>query len=171
MNAEPVRYLGVDVVAEGREYRFRVDGKPPGAAERIFRLWIAAACFRPGKLTFQDGPEIASRKLRTMLQAEQQTQPLELRQDLSESDITDYAVSGKVRHKAWTEEQRNAARLRTRQNRQSTSRARHPGKPERRRHICFPSPTILTDPSLATGFASQVPPSTLCLLFVIGHLL
>jgi len=117
MNDEPVRYLGVEIVGGAREYRFRVNCKPASHGERIFFMRIAAASFSPGKLTFQDGPEIASRKLRAMLQTEQDNHPLAPHQELSESDIADYAVSGKLRHKAWTEEQKVAARIRAGQSR------------------------------------------------------
>lgn len=117
MSSDPIRYVGFAVVTSGREYQFRVAGSRSEDAERIFTFWIGTAGFRPGRLKFQEGPDISLRKLRNLLAGEQEGLPLLLHQELSESDITDYTAKAPAKHKAWTDEQRAAARQRQ-QNRQ-----------------------------------------------------
>jgi hypothetical protein len=114
LNNDPIRYLGFAVVANGREYQFHVAAENKGEAERTFTLWIAAHDFSPGRLKFQEGPDISLRKLRNLLAGEQDGEPLPLRQELGESDITDYTATASSKHKALTEEQRQAARYRYR---------------------------------------------------------
>ena len=94
MSSDPVRYVGFAVMAGGREYQFSVAGASTAEAERIFTMGIAGANFRPGRLKFQEGPDIAMRKLRTVLAAPPGPFPLDLRQALSESDVTDYTAAG-----------------------------------------------------------------------------
>lgn len=119
MTSDPVRYVGFAVVSDGREYQFRVSGKGPEPIERIFALWIAGSHFRPGKLSFQQGPDIASRKLHTVLAAELEGQASELRQTVSDTDIADYTTGAVGRNKSWTDEQKQASKIRPRQRQQS----------------------------------------------------
>ena len=116
---DPIRYVGFAVKANGREYQFRVAGPTvPGGnssdGERFFTMGIAAAEFRPGRLKFQEGPDVAIRNLRNMLATEVGGIPLQLHHSLSESTVTDYTAAGPAKNKTWSEEQRNAARLRVR---------------------------------------------------------
>jgi hypothetical protein len=110
MTNDPIRYVGFAVVAKGREYQFRVAGEP----ERFFTMGIATADFGPGRLRFQEGPDVAIRNLRHMLEAEVGGIPLESHQFLSETTVSDYTAAGPAKNKTWSEEQRNAARLRVR---------------------------------------------------------
>jgi hypothetical protein len=119
MTNDPIRYVGFAVVARGREYQFRVAGPTvPGGnstdGERFFTMGIATADFRPGRLRFQEGPDVAIRNLRNMLAAEVGGVPLEAHLFLSETTINDYTAAGPAKNKTWSEEQRNAARVRVR---------------------------------------------------------
>ncbi len=114
MSGDPVRYVGFAVVADGREYQFRVAGDHSGDPERAFTLWIATADFCPGRLKFQEGPDIALRKLKALLAGETEGDALKSRQKLSESDITDYTATNSSKSKTVTEEQRQVARYRYR---------------------------------------------------------
>jgi len=114
MSGDAVRYIGFAVVADGREYQFRVAGDHSGDPERAFTLWIATADFSPGRLKFQEGPDITLRKLKNLLAGEHDGAPLPSRQKLCESDITDYTATHSSKSKAVTEEQRQAARDRYR---------------------------------------------------------
>jgi len=114
MSGDHVRYLGFAVVADGREYQFRVAGERSGDPERSFTLWIATADFSPGRLKFQEGPDITLRKLKNLLAGEQDDAPLRAHQKLSEPDITDYTATNSSKSKTVTEEQRQVARYRYR---------------------------------------------------------
>lgn len=107
---DPVRYMGFAVVTSGREYQFSVAGEHTDDEPRIFKVCIATADFRPGRLKFQEGPDIAIRKLRDLLAAHQGDAPPELHQELSASDVSDYTAKGPAKSKALTEEQKIAAR-------------------------------------------------------------
>jgi len=106
---EAVRYVGFAVLSSGREYEFHVAGTA-GEPERVFTVWIATADFRPGRLKFQEGPDIAVRKLRTLLALPDEGTPVALHQELSSSEITDFTAKAPSKAKALTEEQRLAAR-------------------------------------------------------------
>jgi hypothetical protein len=119
MTNDPIRYVGFAVVSNGREYQFRVAGPTvPGGnsseGERFFTMSIASSEFRPGRLRFQEGPDVAIRNLRIMLAAEAGGNPLGPRLFLSQSTVDDYTAAGPAKNKTWSEEQRNAARLRVR---------------------------------------------------------
>jgi hypothetical protein len=86
--SDQIQYLGFSAQAGGREYRFRVAGE----SERLFTLWIAAAGFAPGRLRFQEGPDISFRKLQSLLAGEAGN-PLAPRHILSDSEVDDYAAS------------------------------------------------------------------------------
>ena len=105
-----VRYMGFAVVANGREYQFRVGGEHADDEARIFTVSIATSDFRPGRLKFQEGPDIAIRKLRDVLACQQGATLPELHQELSASEVTDYTAKGPAKSKALTEEQKIAAR-------------------------------------------------------------
>jgi hypothetical protein len=107
---DPVRYMGFAVVTSGREYQFRVAGEHADDEARIFTVCIATADFRPGRLKFQEGPDIAIRKLRDALAAEQAGVLPALHQELSASDVNDYTAKGPAKTKTLTEEQKIAAR-------------------------------------------------------------
>jgi hypothetical protein len=118
MTNDPIRYVGFAVVAKGREYQFRVAGPTvpggnPTDGERFFTMGIAASDFAPGRLRFQEGPDVAIRNLRHMLATEGGI-PLEPHHFLSETNVNDYTAAGPAKNKTWSEEQRNAARLRVR---------------------------------------------------------
>ena len=103
-----IQYLGFSVVASGREYSFRVLGQDNG--DRSFTVAIANADFLPGRLKYQEGPDISYRKLLTALALEQSDSIMGLRQQLTESEVADYTAAGKTKARIWTEEQRMAAR-------------------------------------------------------------
>ncbi len=107
---DPVRYVGFAVVANGREYQFRVAGEHGDAEGRIFTVGITTADFRPGRLKFQEGPDIAIRKLRDVLACEPGGILPALHQELSASEVSDYTAKGPAKSKALTEEQKIAAR-------------------------------------------------------------
>ena len=107
---DQVRYVGFAVVTSGRQYQFRVAGEHPDDEARIFTVSIATSDFRPGRLKFQEGPDIAIRKLRDVLACQQGNIQPELHQELSASEVTDYTAKGPAKSKALTEEQKIAAR-------------------------------------------------------------
>jgi hypothetical protein len=102
--------VGFAVVASGREYRFSVAGEHADDEVRIFTVSIATPDFRPGRLKFQEGPDIAIRKLRDVLACQQAGTVPERQQQLSPSEVTDYTAKGPAKSKALTEEQKIAAR-------------------------------------------------------------
>ncbi len=112
MSGGAIRYIGFSVRADGRRYEFSVAGDGPLAAERIFVLGIASACFRPGRLKFQEGPEVSLRKLRSILAAPGTDQMIPLAHVLSDDDVAEFTLSGPAKNKVWTDEQREAARQR-----------------------------------------------------------
>ena len=110
-----IQYVGFEVLAGGREYSFRVTAQDE--ADRIFTVTINQAGFLLGGLKYQEGPDISYRKLRSMLAAEHTDSPMGLRQLVTESDISGYAVvgSGSAKTRKRTEEQRMAAQQRFRE--------------------------------------------------------
>jgi hypothetical protein len=102
--------MGFAVVTSGREYQFRVAGEHPDDEARIFTVCIATADFRPGRPKFQEGPDIAIRKLRDLLACQQGDTLPELHQELSASEVSDYTAKGPAKIKALTEEQKMAAK-------------------------------------------------------------
>ncbi len=108
-----IQYVRFEVVAGGREYAFRVTGEDGG--DRVFAVIINNTQFLPGRLKYQEGPDITYRKLQGMLAVEHSESPLGLRQLVTESDITDYAVAGPVKKRKWSDAQRLAARQRLRE--------------------------------------------------------
>jgi hypothetical protein len=108
---DPVRYMGFAVVTSGREYQFRVAGERSDDEARIFTVRISTADFRPGRLKFQEGPDIAIRKLRDVLACQaSDTPPPELYHELTASEVSDYTAKGPAKAKALTEEQKLAAK-------------------------------------------------------------
>ncbi len=107
-----LEYLGFSVLANGREYSFRVAGED--SADRSFTVIVVNADFLPGKLKYQEGPDISYRKLLSTLAVEQGDPPMCLRQKVTEADVADYIALGSARTRKPTEEQRAAARERFR---------------------------------------------------------
>jgi len=107
---DPVRYMGFAVVTSGREYQFRVAGDHADDEARIFTVCISTSEFRPGRLKFQEGPDIAIRKLRDVLACQASDTLPELHQELSASEVSDYTAKGPAKSKALTEEQKLAAK-------------------------------------------------------------
>src|SRR5260221_11940913 len=91
MTHDPVRYVGFSVAAGMREYRFEVQGNDAEKTVRLFTLSVGASHFLPGKLRFQQGPDITSRKLRRMIASEAADSPVAPVQLLSDSDIAEYS--------------------------------------------------------------------------------
>ncbi len=110
-----VQYSGFAVVAGGREYSFHVSG--PNHADRSFTLVIEKESFRQGSLKYQEGPDLCYRKLLSGLAAEQKDSPLRPRQHVSELEVAEYTASSHTKSRAWTAEQRLAARQRFRAGR------------------------------------------------------
>ena len=108
-------YTGFTVVPGGREYGFSVPGYNTPA--RSFTVMIKDAAFRPGLLKYQEGPEICYGKLLTALAAEQSDHPLGARQDVTESEVTEYQASGRTKLRRWSEERRLEAKRRFRAKR------------------------------------------------------
>jgi hypothetical protein len=110
-----IQYLGFNVLAGGREYNFLVTVQDE--ADRTFTVTINQAGFLLGGLKYQEGPDISYRKLRGMLAVEHTDSPPGLRQLVTESDISGYAVmgSGSAKTRKRTEEQRMAAQQRFRE--------------------------------------------------------
>ena len=108
-----IQYVSFEVFNGGREYTFRVTAEDGEA--RSFTVIINNADFLPGKLKYQEGPDISYRKLQGMLAIEHIDSPVGLRQLVTESDITGYAVAGPVKTRKWSEAQRMAARQRLRE--------------------------------------------------------
>jgi hypothetical protein len=109
-SSDPVRYMGFAVVASGREYQFRVAGEHADDEARIFTVGIATADFRPGRLKFQEGPDIAIRKLRDVLACQLGDVLPAMHHELSASEVSDYTAKGPAKSKALTEEQKLAAK-------------------------------------------------------------
>lgn len=107
-----IQYVGFSVVAAGREYSFRVAGEDN--EERSVTVTIENANFLPGKLKYQEGPDISYRKLLSALATEQSAGPTAPRQQVTRSEVTEYTAAGSSKARAWTEEQRLAARQRFR---------------------------------------------------------
>ena len=105
-----LQYVGVSMIAGSREYSFRVADLLE--ADRFFTVDIQNVDFLPGRLKYQEGPDICYRKLLSLLEGELSNSPLCLRQQVTGSDVTDYTVAGSARSKKWTEEQRAEARQR-----------------------------------------------------------
>jgi hypothetical protein len=84
--------MGFAVVTSGREYQFRVAGEHTDDEARIFTVCISTSDFRPGRLKFQEGPDIAIRKLRDLLACQEVGVLPELHQELSPSDVNDYTM-------------------------------------------------------------------------------
>src|SRR5579871_6057641 len=65
MTQDQVRYVGFSVAAGARHYQFEVQAKDAERIIRVFTLSVAALHFSSGKIRFQQGPDIACRKLHT----------------------------------------------------------------------------------------------------------
>ena len=107
-----IQYAGFAVVAGGREYSFLVPG--PDNMGRAFTMLIQDSAFRRGMLKYQEGPDLCYRKLLSALAAEEGKSPLRSRQQVTESEVVEYTALGRTKGRNWTEEQRQAARLRFR---------------------------------------------------------
>ncbi len=105
-----LQYTGLVVLIGGREYSFRV--AELDETDRFFTVSIGNADFLPGKLKYQEGPDICYRKLTTLLAEEKSDSPLCLRQQVSASEAADYAGAGAAKSRKWTDEQRLEARKR-----------------------------------------------------------
>ncbi|GEM_PF-6524355 len=102
MTQDQVRYVGFSVAAGARHYQFEVQAKDAERIIRVFTLSVAALHFSSGKIRFQQGPDIACRKLHTMLALEGSGEPLALLQSLSDSDIAEYASHASPPPKHWS---------------------------------------------------------------------
>jgi hypothetical protein len=108
-----LQYLGFAVVSAGREYSFRV--RSSEGAEREFTVMVGNAGFVSGGLKYQEGPDVCYRKLLHALAGEQPGSPALPRQQLSDSELSEYKSIGPNKALKRTEEQRAAARLRFRE--------------------------------------------------------
>lgn len=102
-----LQYLGFSVVTGGREYNFRMAGEDN--ADRSFIVIVGNAAFLPGRLKYQEGPDITYRKLLSALAVEPGNPPMCLRQQVTESEVTDYTAAASPKARKWTEEQRTTA--------------------------------------------------------------
>ena len=107
-----IQYLGFAVIAAGREYSFRVSGGVD--LERDYIVTIANTLFLPGRLKYQEGPDISYRKVLTALAMDPSEASPSVRQQLTEAEVTDYTKTPSSKSRPWTEEQRAAARQRFR---------------------------------------------------------
>lgn len=107
-----LQYLGFSVVTGGREYNFRTAGEDN--ADRSFIVIVGNAAFLPGRLKYQEGPDLSYRKLLSALAVEQGNSPMGLRQQVTESEVTDYTAAASPKARKWTDEQRATARERFR---------------------------------------------------------
>ncbi len=102
-----LQYLGFSVVTGGREYNFRTVGE--GHADRSFIVIVGNGAFLPGRLKYQEGPDLSYRKLLSALAVEQGNLPMGLRQQVTESEVTDYTAAASPKARKWSEEQRTTA--------------------------------------------------------------
>jgi hypothetical protein len=111
MTQDQVRYVGFSVAAGARNYQFEVQAGDAERLVRVFTLSVAALHFSSGKIRFQQGPDIACRKLHVMLAQEGSGEPIALSQSLSDSDVADYAsdVAPAPKQKHWNAAARAAS--------------------------------------------------------------
>ena len=112
-----LEYTGFTALARGREYVFALHGAD--ATERSFTITIAAAAFGPGRLKYQEGPDLCYGKLQAALAAEEMDGPVGPRQQVTDSDIMAYRASGRAKARKPTEEQRLEAKQRAKVRRSS----------------------------------------------------
>jgi len=108
-----LQYLGFSVVTAGREYSFRV--RVPEGIDRDFVIAVANTGFLSGGLKYQEGPDVCYRKLLHALVDELGGSVALPRQQLSDTELSDYKAIGPNKAQKRTEEQRIAARLRFRE--------------------------------------------------------
>ena len=113
-----LEYTGFTALALGREYAFALHGAD--APARSFTIVIAAAAFGPGRLKYQEGPDLCYGKLQAALAAEDLDGPVRPRQQVTESDIVAYRASGRAKARKPTEEQRLEAKQRAKVHRSSS---------------------------------------------------
>ncbi len=101
-----LEYLGFSVLPKGREYRFWFPEKD--SEGRSFTVVVRNADFLPGKLKFQEGPDISYRKLLGALAVELGDARMPLQQQVTETDVAEYIALGSVKARKWSEEQRAA---------------------------------------------------------------
>ena len=85
-----VEFVGFDAGAHARVYSFTV--REPSAEPRDFTLTISNRAFHDHLISYQDAPDICSRKLRRELAA-YGNHPPETRLDITDADLEDYRSS------------------------------------------------------------------------------
>jgi len=82
-----VQFVGFEAGASARVYSFTV--REPSAEPRDFALTISNTAFIDHLISYQDGPDICSRRLRRELAA-YGNHPPEDRLDITDADLEDY---------------------------------------------------------------------------------
>jgi len=83
-----IQYVGVQNSASFRTYTFHVVDPPRESRE--FSVHVTSADFTPGRLKFQDGPEISSERLHRELKVETMELPARAELHVSAQDVWDY---------------------------------------------------------------------------------
>jgi hypothetical protein len=83
-----IQYVGFNVVADGRTYRFHVIDTHPEVRE--FTVKVQFDAFREARLKIQDGPAICFARLQQELQGETQESPAGTNLNIEEHDIREY---------------------------------------------------------------------------------
>ena len=83
-----IQYVGVQNSLSFRTYSFHVVDHP--RVSREFTVQVPSADFSPGRLKFQDGPEISSERLHRELKVETTELPAKSDLHVSEQDVRDY---------------------------------------------------------------------------------
>ncbi len=85
-----LQYRGFAVSADGRQYSFAVSQKD--ASERAFTMFVPNTVFGPGRLSYQEGPQVCYKKLTCELAAEALDSPVCTQQRLTDVDVENYKV-------------------------------------------------------------------------------
>ena len=83
-----IQYVGVQNSGGFRTYSFHV--LDPPRESREFTVQVPSADFAPGRLKFQDGPEISSERLHRELKVETAETPAPKALHVSEQDVREY---------------------------------------------------------------------------------
>ena len=83
-----IQYVGVQNSLSFRTYSFHV--LDPPRESREFTVQVTSADFSPGRLKFQDGPEISSERLHRELKVETTELPAQSDLHVSEQDVRAY---------------------------------------------------------------------------------
>lgn len=82
-----IQYVGFDVAASSRVYKFHVIGTH---AAREFTVSVQSEAFRAARLKLQDGPAICFARLQQDLEGETPESRVENRLSIGERDIREY---------------------------------------------------------------------------------